>query len=340
MEISGAATPVSSAAPGPVSIAEATAQFIDSLRFQGLAKATMLKHETLGRQLASFASSARITHLVEMGAPNVARFMKTWADGVLPGKKPEGALARGKKLERFRQFLKFAVRRQWIAGDPTAGIKGTKVKHEQTPPFTQNEMTKILAEVDRRIGEARTAEIRASAQRSRALVLFLRYSGLRIGDAVGCQIEWVQAGRVRLFTQKNHRHVDVELPELVLQVLRTVPPRSDLYWFWTGRSTLKAAVSKWERRLLAIFGGAGIVGGHAHRFRDTFAVSMLERGETLQAVADALGNTLDVTEKHYNPWSRLRQSRLDEAVRAGWENDPVLLQRQGEQARGKFGRPN
>lgn len=340
MEIAGSATAPASAAPGLISIAEARTEFLDSLRFQGLAKATMLKHETLGRQVATFAERAGMTHLIELDATAVARFMKTWADGVpATGKKPEGALARGKKLERFRQFLKFAMRREWIKQDPTAGMKGTKVKHEQTPPFMQTEIAKILAEVDRRIRESRTAEIRASAMRSRALILFLRFSGLRIGDAVGCQIEWVRDGRVRLFTQKNHRHVDVELPEHVLHVLRTVPPRSDLYWFWTGRSTLKSAVSKWERRLLAIFTGAGIVGGHAHRFRDTFAVAMLERGESLQAVADALGNTLEVTEKHYNPWSKMRQSRLDQAVRAAWDGDP-LLRLLDEQGQGKPGRPN
>jgi hypothetical protein len=62
---------------------------------------------------------------------------------------------------------------------------------------------------------------------------------------------------------------------------------------------------------------------HPHRFRDTFAVSMLENGETLQAVADALGNRLAITQKHYNPKSIARQQRLDEAVQRPWGNDPV-----------------
>jgi site-specific recombinase XerD len=326
MELAGAVAPLRGADPGPVTIADGKTQFLDSLRFQGLAKSTMLKHETLWRQATAFAVREHIVYTAELTAAAVARFMKTWADGVPGTKKPEGALARGKKLERFRQFFKFAVRRKWIDEDPTRGMKGTKVKHQQTPPFAQNEMAKILAEADRRIRVARTPEIRESAMRSRALILFMRFSGLRIGDAVGCQIEWVKEGRVRLVTQKNHRRVDVELPVHVVLVLATTPPRSDLYWFWTGISTLKAAVSKWERRLLAIFRGAGIQRGHAHRFRDTFAVAMLERGESLQAVADALGNTLEVTEKHYNPWSKMRQSRLDEAVRAGWEGDGLLRQ--------------
>jgi len=47
---------------------------------------------------------------------------------------------------------------------------------------------------------------------------------------------------------------------------------SDHYWFWTNKCTLKTAVSKWQFRMLKLFRAAGIVGGHPHRFRHTFAV--------------------------------------------------------------------
>jgi len=106
--------------------------------------------------------------------------------------------------------------------------------------------------------------------------------------------------------------------------LAAVPAESDLYWFWTGKSKIESATTKWQNQLLLIFKAAGIQGGHPHRFRDTFAVGMLENGKTLQEVADALGNTLEVTERHYNPWSKTRQKKLDEAVRASWKNDPLL----------------
>jgi integrase len=325
MELACGAAPV--AVAGPVMIADARTMFLDSLRFQGLVKASILKHETLWRQALQFAAFEKIVYLAELDAAAIARFMKTWADGVPAwNKKPEGAIARGKKIERLRQFYKFAIGRKWVAVDPTRGVKRTKVKTIQTPPFTENEMTKILASADRRVLKARTPKMKANAMRVRALILLLRFSGLRIGDGVSCKIEWVKDGRVRLVTQKNHSHIDVELPAVVLRALATVPPMSALYWFWTGSSALKTAVTRYQLRLLEIFRGAGIIGGHAHRFRDTFAVAILERGEGLQAVADALGNTLEITERHYNPWSKMRQSRLDESVRAGWANDPLLAQ--------------
>jgi len=58
--------------------------------------------------------------------------------------------------------------------------------------------------------------------------------------------------------------------------------------------------------------------GHAHRFRDTFAVSLLEKGVALETVAVLLGNTIKIAEKHYAPWVRSRQIALEDAVRRSW----------------------
>jgi integrase len=44
------------------------------------------------------------------------------------------------------------------------------------------------------------------------------------------------------------------------------------------RTVLKSAVGKWQRRLHRLFELAGVEKGHAHRFRDTFAVELLLKG--------------------------------------------------------------
>jgi len=86
-------------------------------------------------------------------------------------------------LERLRAFYRFAVESKWVADNPATKIKNPKVKPTPTMPFSQEEVTNILAACDQypdSYGRVR----QWNGRRLRALVLLLRYSGLRIGDAV------------------------------------------------------------------------------------------------------------------------------------------------------------
>jgi site-specific recombinase XerD len=315
MEDSGRTSPSVVLAAGPMTITAAKESFFDNLTARNLSAATKYKHKILWRQFLEFAKNVGWELVIDLDATAIDRFMKSWKDK---------ANSRGKKLERLRQFFKFAVSRKWIEEDPTEGMRGPKVRHKQTPPFTENEIKKTLAAAETKIEETRNPEQRANATRARALIMFLLFSGLRIIDAVGCKIECVKGGRVRLIARKNGAHIDVRLPSHVMNALEAIQPAGDLYFFWTGNGQVETAVKDWQGRLLQIFRDAGIDGGHAHRFRDTFACTMLERGESLQAVANALGNSLLVTQRHYNPWSTTRQDRQDASVESSWKDNPVL----------------
>jgi len=48
--------------------------------------------------------------------------------------------------------------------------------------------------------------------------------------------------------------------------------------------------------------------------RDTFAVSLLVKGVSLEHVATLLGNSVKIVQKHYAPWETKRQEALDEAI--------------------------
>jgi site-specific recombinase XerD len=331
MEDSGRASPSASLAARPMTIADAKEAFFANLTARNLSAATKYKHEILWRQCLEFAKREGLERVADLDATMIDRFASRWKDK---------ANSRGKKLERFRQFFKFAVSRKWIEDDPTQGMKGPIVKRQQTPPFNPNEIAKILTAAETKVDEKQNPAEKANASRAKALILFLLFSGLRIIDAVGCQIEWVNGGRVRLVARKNGAHVDVRLPSHVTNALASIPSASDRYFFWTGNGEIETSVKDWQGRLLQIFKDAGISGGHAHRFRDTFAVSMLERGESLQAVANALGNSLLVTQRHYNPWSKTRQDRQDESVESTWKDHPVLklLEDQEKLARDKNAR--
>jgi integrase len=83
-----------------------------------------------------------------------------------------------------------------------------------TLPFSHDEMIRILSAVAKRIDSCQRPG-RDNARRLRGLVLLLRHSGLRIGDAVSCSIERLENGKLRLNTQKTCTHVPCPLPEFV-----------------------------------------------------------------------------------------------------------------------------
>jgi site-specific recombinase XerD len=87
--------------------------------------------------------------------------------------------------------------------------------------------------------------------------------------------------------------------------------------FWSGDCNPKSAVGDWQRSLRKLFELAGIK-GHAHRFRTTMAVNLLEKGIPMESVAAILGNSVKVVERHYQPWIDRRQISLEEAMKKTW----------------------
>jgi integrase/recombinase XerD len=223
-----------------------------------------------------------------------------------------------KKLESLRTFFRFAQTNGWIAENTAAKLERQKTRPPQVLPFTQDEWVSILTACDSygdnygRIGQE-------NSRRLRALVLLLRYSGLRIGDVVSLPRERIAAGKLFLYTAKTGTLVSCPLRDDVLQALDAVHGTSEKYFFWTGEGKLKSAVGDWQRSLKKLFILAKVSGGHAHRFRHTFAVELLQFGVTIEGVAKLLGHSSTrVTEKHYSAWVRGRQEQLEANVRASW----------------------
>jgi integrase/recombinase XerD len=191
-------------------------------------------------------------------------------------------------------------------------------------PLTREEMIRILAACDAYgDGYGRTGQ--DNARRLRALVLLLRYSGLRIGDAVSLPRERIANGRLFLYTAKTGTPVWCPLPDVVTQSLEAVRGTSEKYFFWTGESKLKSAVGDWQRSLGKLFRLAKVPNGHAHRFRHTFAVELLLASVPIERVSILLGHSsTQITEKHYTAWVRARQEQLEADVRRSWQESGLI----------------
>lgn len=317
----------------PVSITQAADTFTADAKARNLAAQTIKKYEFLFAKLKVFARSAGYELLRDLDADALTRFRLEWKDG---------PRASQKKLERLRAFFRFAQKRRWIAENPASELKSPKITVSPTLPFTHDEMVKILTAAQAYRESARN-DGKLHAIRLHSLILLMRYSGLRIGDAVSLSIDRLAGNALFLYTAKTGTPVRVTLPDFVAEALRKTPPMNDRFWFRTPESKLQTWTGKWQARLLWLFEKAEIVDGHSHRFRDTFAVELLLADVPLERVSVLLGHSsIRVTERHYSPWVQARQAQAEADLQRAWSRDPLVLMQTNHtrDTRGEGKRPN
>lgn len=302
--------------PQPKTIEVAWQEFLADVEARKLHASTLRKYGLLKRQMEEFAQRQGIRYLRDFGLAAAGQFRTEWKDG------PRSS---AKKLERLRAFFRFAQKRKWTPENPASALKAPKITLCPTMPYTREEMVRILAAVEKYAAEVPSSG-KENAQRIRALVLLLRYSGMRIGDTVNLSSDRIKGNRLFLYTQKTAVPINAILPEFVLKALERTPKANDRYFFWSGNGKLDSAVRSWQTRLRKLFKLAKVQDGHPHRFRDTFAVELLLAGVPIERVSVLLGHSsVRVTERHYNPWVRSRQEQLEADVIRAWSRDPIVL---------------
>ncbi len=295
-----------------VAITDAVEKFFIDAQARYLKESTIKKLSVLLRkQFIPYCQDKGLRCIHEITVDDLRAFRAAWKDG---------AISSQKKLERLRSFFRFCLISKWIKENPALGMSRPRISHPPTLPFTKEEMQAILCACEKYPDSNRKTG-QANAKKLRALVLLLRYSGMRIGDVITFSEDRLKGDKLFLYTQKTGVPVYLPLPEFVLDSLRGIEKSSRKYYFWTGNGKITTRVGNFARSLSTLFSLAGVEGGHAHRFRDTFAVELLQKRVPLEQVAVLLGHSsIKITEKHYAPWVKSRQEQLEESVRKSWDS--------------------
>lgn len=300
-----------------VTLSDAWKAKIAELQANGLSDQTIRKYKLLERQMTVYGEKNGLTVLCQFDLDTLSKFRQTWKDG------PRTA---SKKIERLRAFFRFAHDRNWCDSNPAAKITLPKAKPCPTMPLTDSEWVKLLTACDKLQLSAQPSA-RLGARRLNALVLLMRYSGLRISDAVSLTTDRLDGKRLFLYTQKTGTAVYTVLPDFVLKALEETPRVTEKNYFWSGNGKRETAVCDYQERIKNLFAAAGIVKGLSnavsHRLRDTFATGLLQAGVPMDRVAVLLGNSVQVCEKHYSAWTDKRQKQLESDLASAWELEIV-----------------
>jgi site-specific recombinase XerD len=300
-------------------IEEAWTSMIVDLEARKLSAETVRKYKLLERQMKEFAKERGLSIMAQFDVDVLTRFRATWKDG------PRTA---SKKLERLRAFFRFAHDREWVESNHAARIRLPKTTICPTMPLTPEQWQKVLIGCDEFHAKA-PAEGKLNACRLKTLLVLMRYTGMRVSDAVTLTTDRLDGKRLFLYTQKTGVPVYTVLPDSVLRVLEATPRVTETRYFWSGQGKRQTVTGDWQEKIKKVFDLAGIAKGLgyavSHRLRDTFAVELLLAGVPIERVSVLLGHqSVRVTERHYNPWVRSRQEQLEADVASAWKLDPVL----------------
>lgn len=304
----------------PATVRQAVETFIRDKQGQNLNASVLGKYRRELARLVEFSEHLGKFYLSEIALHDLTEFRSSWESDY------PSSITRQRVQARLRAFFRYAHSAGFILRNPAADLSTIKVKQVPTLPLTDAQFNKLLETIPEEFRDA------TKIARVRALIRCMRHTGLAIRDAVCLQrakIQYDTQKRItRIVTARAKTGVDVSvpIPPDVAKELLGVPNVDPNYVFWqTGNGKPESAVTNWQHDLRALFRKAGMPKGHPHQLRDTAAVSWLIAGIPLEEVSRLLGHSsIKTTEKHYAPWVKSRQDRLDALVVATWDQPANL----------------
>ncbi len=262
---------------------------------------TRKKYGFVVDRFGAFLRAAHVVALRQVTPVAISNYMRERQADTHPTRKmPVGAEGIKSDLRILRRAFSYAVQCGYLPDNPVK-VPRLNTVGGKTMPFTQDEVSAMLAD----------PLVRQRADLRCIVVMFL-CTGLRISDVVGFPKQAIQGDRIFHRTQKRGKPVMLpvhpQLASAIREHIGAMNPEqlASPLLFPTKKGHPNRSMDAMLRR---IWHRCGVEHGHAHRFRDTFAVRILEAGGSLYDVAKLLGTTVQVAERHYAPYVKELQER-------------------------------
>ena len=278
------------------------------VRLGKLAQSTSERYEGAIREFSEFLDGEKIALLQDIDKPLVERF-KVWrVERINKKKHSRGATGLTLDAAILHRVFSFAIENEMVLKNPVR-MEGRPGENPANgaEPFTVIELSKMREYVGPDL----------------LMFLLLRWTGFRGVDAV--KLTWAEVNfdqkEIERVTQKRKKRVILPMHTELLfaleaehEKLKPEPSARVLLNPATGKPMTRPRLYS---RMLALGKRAGVAGAHPHRFRDTLAVDMLNRGASPYDVAKMLGDTIDTVEKHYTPFVKELRDRVRNILETG-----------------------
>src|SRR4029077_9021185 len=190
------ADPTNPKTPAVTTIRHAVEALIADEAGRNLSKETTKQSKTLfENQFLPWAKLQGFIRLHDITPADLMRFRSHWRNN---------GLTANRKLSRLAGFFSFCIQNGWLQDNPALRVKRSKVNSVPTGWFPKPEFQRIL-DATYAYGEWQGGrDFHFRADRLRALILLMRWSGLAIQDAVTLERERVSDdGKLLLYRAKT-----------------------------------------------------------------------------------------------------------------------------------------
>jgi integrase len=158
-------------------VADAIEAFLAKCKLRNIQPTTYAKYQTFTNQLTAYCESRGFRFIDQLTVSDMDRFYAAWKDGIR---------GKAKKLERLKAFVKFCMKRKWLAEDLTGDLEAPQGASIVVPkaPFTDDELQRLYAACDEIGSPTRQGPGYRTwcGEDAKDFIYLSVYTGLRISD--------------------------------------------------------------------------------------------------------------------------------------------------------------
>jgi integrase len=297
---------------------------------ENISNATLRKHQVMlldriapfckdrGIQLISAFDDAAVVEECFLSFKNLNANHNKRSDTLMD--KPLGDRTRAKELDRYRSFVRYCKELGWLKHAHATNknvIKPPSVK--PSPKYGLEPLEELQIWDALELVTNRGQMDQYNSKELRALVMVMRYTGLRISDAVvlnHAQLVPRESGHgyaIKIMSmQKTDDWVRIPITLETAQALHTLKFKGEKnghkFWFYTGNGERDTAITNWRERVDKLLKLAQrppykpfLHHATPQTLRHTFAISALNNGADIKMVSRWLGHSnTKITEAHYS----------------------------------------